>query len=436
MFKFFKKKNIQKKSSVSVFDVTQSIPLEKGSFLEYVFTGSGRIDASQAMSFYQKSSAIGTAVDKISTPAKQITPILRTAEGETITDHEVIEKLKNPNGFETWSDFMEQLCKHYLLTGDAHLCALGNVARPPLEVYAVKPQLVSVIADSRDYYPSKYTIYNGVGRGEFKRYEKGQVNRFYSGNLKELYHIMGFSSSATNIDGDSPIDAIALEVKQQIQGRYHNLQLLNNGGRLSLIVTFKEPETPDAQEHAERKQRIHEDLGGGENAGGIAVISAEDMSIQEVGKSNKDMDYSQLDKIAGQTVYLRYNIPLPIVSIDASTYNNMESAVAHLYDWAVLPLVGSIFSNLSKFLLPRYNLDPSQIWLTYDKYQIDSLRTRSLEELKTRREINIETINELRDEMPNRPPVAGGDLLYQKVSEVPLGEVEPTEDDVDNFIQE
>lgn len=99
----------------------------------------------------------------------------------------------------------------------------------------------------------------------------------------------------------------------------------------------------------------------------------------------------------------------------------MEQGVQLLYDWAVLPLADTLFSGLTSFLLPRYGLDPRKVKITYNPESIQALKQRKLDELEQRKKIGIETINELRELMPNRDAIDGGDELYQLATLVPIG---------------
>lgn len=405
--------------------------IDPSSFIGYsLLQDYDRLTPLQAMEFYRRNSAIATSVDWIADSFEQIKPVLEDEEGAHSDDHDVIELLLSPNGFQTWSEFAGELSRHYLLTHNAFLGAIGNVNFAPSELYVVKSQNIEITADSLDNFPTSYLLSNGAARGEyFREIKKGEA-RFYSGPLKEIYQLNGFSSYSNNIWADSPLKAAALEAKQQLQGRIHNLQLLNNGGRLSLIVNFKDENLIDDDELKERKERIQETLSGPNNAGAIAVISAPEMSIEELGKTNKDMDYSELDRVASHAIYMRYKIPLPLVTPTAATYNNMRTAVEMLYDFAVLPHADTLFAALTKFLLPRFKLDPRQFRITYNPDTITALMERKLEQLKTRREIGIETINELRGLIPNREDLEGGDILYQPANLIPVGEdiAEPGED--------
>ncbi len=396
------------------------IPITSGSMLDLALRGD-TVSPYNAMRVYRDTSALSTAVDLIAENFQQIQPVLRGPDGKLTTDHEVIGLLKQPNGFQSWEQFSGELARHYLLTADFFISGLGNIRRPPIEIYPVKPQLVTVTEDSRDLFPSQYFVNSGAGSGVYKRDDKRGDVRFYSGNLKEVFHTMGFSSRDANLLGDSPIQSIAREINQKIQGSNHNLSLIENGGRLSLIVSFNDENGIVDDEHKERKQRINEDLSGETNAGKIAVISGADTTITEVGKSNKDMDFANLDKVATESIYLRYKIPLPLVTNDAATFNNMGVSVGFLFDQAVLPLANTTFGGLSKFLLPRYGIDPSEWAITYDPLSLTALKDRTLDQLAKQRNMNLETTNELRAGM-GREPIEGGDILYQGANLVPVGE--------------
>ena len=422
------KKSIEQKSSTG----KTSIPVAPGSFLNYLLLGGGPISASEAMKFYRENAAIATAVDLIAGSFEQIQPVLASVDSKGITsfdgNHEIIQKLKRPNEFQTWPEFGGQISRHYLLTHNSHLSLLGSIRRAPQLIYGVKPQNITVTEDFRDGFPDRYMVSQGAGRGSYTRNTTSKTTNFFDGTLKELYHIMGFSSRNNTIWGDSPLEAAALDAKQQIEGRVHNLRLIQNGGRLSLIVAFKDNDPITDDEHQERKKRINEDLSGSNNAGGIAVISGAEVDVTEAGTTNKDMDYSVLDQTANFAVYNRYRVPLPLITTTAAKFNNMQMAVEQLYDFAVLPHAAIMFSGLSRVLLPRFGLDSETNWITYNPESITALMQRRLNQLEQRRKMNLETADELRSDMSREPLKEGGDILYQPANLVPVGSDAFTDD--------
>ena len=426
MYNPFKRKIEKKSGSPQVYNITPD------SFLALAFGGGGWITASQAMKIYRQTAAVATAVDMIADAVKQIEPVIERPDGSFTKDHPVLDLLKNPNGFDTYLEFMGTLCRDYLLKHDALILSAGNNKRPPIEMYPVSLQNVSIVQHSDDY-PKNYLVSSGVLKGNYIRTtDRNRDIRFYDDNLKELYHIKGYSSRITKLDSDSPLQAAAMEAKQIIKGKYHNVKLLENGGRLSLLVTFTDEDYIDDDEHQERVQRLNEQFGGSSNAGKIGVISGADVqNIKELGKSNKDMDFAKLETSAGHAIYLRYQIPLSLVTTDASTFDKMKTGVVLLYDNAVIPNAAVLFSGLTRFLLPRYKMDPTKERITYNPESIEPLKQRMIEEVTKRQKTGVETTNELRSLIPSRSDVEFGDVIYQRNNMLPLGEKPPTNNNIE-----
>ena len=420
--KFWQKPEIKSGGRVS------EIPIQRGSLMDMIF-GGGRMTPAAAMEFYRTCSSVAIAVDMIADEIEHLQPVIQMEDGKYVNDHELLRLLKSPNGFDNWAGFIGASARHYLLTRECMYYGGGGISRPPLELFAVKPQTISTIENAVDRYPQVFMITDGIAGGTFTRFARGKKINYYEGNLREVFRVHGFSSRTDETRADSPLEAVALEAKQQIQGRVHNLALLDNGGRLSLIVQFKDPMTED--EHVARRDGVNRALAGAGNAGRIAVVSSSDMEIHEAGTTNKDMDYAELDSVAREALFLRYKIPLPLVSQDASTDNNMEHAVYHLYDRAVLPLADILLDGLGRFLMPRYGLDPARVCLTFNPESIDALVDRRVKMLLDRQKLGVETINELRAQLPNREPLEGGDTLYQASTLVPVGTDLFTDDNVD-----
>ncbi len=412
---------------------SSQISIAPGSFLDYALRGGSYISARQAADFYRNTAAVATAVDMIADSIEQIKPVIEDKDGKFIDDHEILDFLKRPNGFDVWHSFIGTLSRNYLLKHDTLMTSAGNVMRPPIEMWPVSLQVASVTQGIDDY-PFNYIVPSGPIKGNFTRNEKNRKIgiRFYDGSLKEIYHISGFSSRITKTESDSPLQAASNEARQIVKGKSHNLKLLENGGRLSLLIAFNDEDSVGDDVHKDRIRKINEQWGGEENIGKIGVISNADISeIKELGTSNKDMDYANLESMASMAIYLRYKIPLPLVDNSASTFNNLSTGIELLYDNSVLPTVDVLFSGLTYFLFHRFGIDPSKQRITYNPEAIGPLKKRKLAEVEQRRKIAIETINELRSLLPGREPLKKGDILYQAANLVPVGEDLFTDDNND-----
>lgn len=423
MFKFFRRKKITQKSNPAV---DWALPLQSGGLLDFGFGYAdgiyNNLSDAQAMSFYRKNSSVATAVDRIADEVEQIKPVLRLPDGKLEKEHPVLSKLKNPNYYQTYIEFFGDLTRNYLITNNSYIYVSG--AKEPHQIYSIKPQNISC-TQATNKFPYQFIVSSGVGEGTYLVRLEKDVARYLNGELQELYQNTGYSSTETNIKGESLLLPISLEISQQIRGKIYNTSLLRNGARLSLLVKFKnslkESDIRSALKH------MQEQWSGETNAGIAGVASSMDYDVTEFGKTPKDMDFAILEKASKDVIFTRFKIPLPLISTDATTYNNMETAIENLYDWAVIPTYERMSKGLSRVLLPRYNLDPNEYTLTYNPEEIPALMTRRLNELKKRREINVETIDEYRSLIAGREDLKeGGNFVYIGSNQAPIGS--------DNFV--
>ncbi len=405
-------KQIETKSSTKVLGLSE----ELGSFLKFGAKGTA-VTPTSAMNLYNKSSAVSIPINYIAEAFASINPVLKEGS-EIITDHPVLELLQSPSPFFGQDLFLEALGKAYLITGEAELIAIGNINRPPLEVQPINPKNVTINQGSSGLATSM--IVSGETLvGAYNLVQRGRSVRYLRGNLSELKQIRNYSTRDNSlIRGQSPLLSASAEVRQHIEGNNHNVSLLTNGGRVSLVFNFDADMNDD--DFQATKQRVLDQYGGTANAGQIGVTAGGKLNIEELGTNNKDMDFANLQSMAKEAVALQYKFPLPLLSTDATTFNNYKEAKAALFDDAILPLADRIFGGLSDFLLPRYGLDPSKVRLTYDMDQITALASRRNEELKLRKDLNLETLNEQRSSI-GREAVDGGDVVLVPATMVPLG---------------
>jgi HK97 family phage portal protein len=428
MFKYIKSVFSRKGNSEDIETKNNLIPLEQGSFMEWALgQGSGlpgttQLSAQRAFEFYDKTSAISTSVDMIADEIEFINPVIEKSDGSFTDKSPVLELINNPNSNQTKTEFMGALSRYENITNNFYIYAGGNVNRKPLEIYAVNPQNISITENSINF-PGNFRINNGLGIGSYNESLTKSGTRFYDGPLRELYYMAGFSSSVSESMGKSKLVAIAQEMKQQILGGKHNLSLLEKGGRLSLVAFFGDK--ADNETLRARKTYLENAFAGADKAGTIAAMNTDTTELKEFGTTNKDMDYATLDGISKMVCYNRFKIPLPLVSMDAATFSNMATAVISLYERPVLPQYQKICNNLTRFLMPRFGIDPKNERITYNPDDIPALQEKRIDILKKKKDLGIETTNELRRQLPNREAYTGdgGDIILVPASVQPLDDV-------------
>lgn len=415
------------KASVVETDITCEQVVSLDGWLGEYIGGTEKVSARQALDFYAQSTVVSNPVNKIADAFVDTTFILKekTAEGdEIIRDHEALDLLNNPS-----PDYDEKLFKacmaiYYLLTGEFFSTLSGSLSAPPSEMNPITPPNVTHTKGG-DGYLSALTIAGDSFKGKYSRDLSFRGQKFVRDELTQLVFIRNFSTvSNSQLRGQSPLTAARQDILTSIAGGNHNYAILKNGGRVSMAVNIKDELSTRSFDEA--KERIKAQTTGA-NAGSVMVIDSKDMSIQEYGKTNKDMDYQNMMKSIKETMYSLYNVPLTLATTDAATYNNLGVSFEALYDNAVIPLATRLCAGLDVSLLPRYKLDPAKFSLGIDIDAIPALRKRRLEELKLRVGLNKETTNEYRG-LVGRKGILNGDTIQQAATLVQLGSSDNPDD--------
>lgn len=378
----------------------------------------------EAYTYYDEMAPLATVVDDIADEIGCIQPMIYdTASDQFDDDADVLELLRNPGFNQTYEQFIKDTAIAYQLTRNFFHVLHGPQEREPVAMSHVKPFWMTVQAGT-DGYARTYNVNTSHKSARFER--EGMRDWIYltENNMLQLNHVKG---QTTNDDlwGRSPVVAILLDVLQRISGARHNLALLKNGARLSGILNTEAQLGDDQLERV--KERLN-DKRGFDNAGEIMIADGGKMSWNSLSQSNKDMDYRELVRMAGEATALRYKYPLALLTPERMTFDNYGQSILALYDRAVLPVATTIFRGISRELFPRFGMDRDRFILTYDPTSIEALQVRFTERMKLRGALGVHTINEMRQEFGDEALKEGGDAVMRPGNEVAVGEDARTSD--------
>lgn len=403
-----------------------------GAFLQF---GAGSAESpSSALRLYETSTAVSIPINVVADAFSVVQPVLVLGQ-EMVTEHPVLDLLRRPSPWFTQELFLEAIAKNYLVTGESPVVALGNVGRPPLEVQPLSPKSMTPVREVASDAASSWLVAGNTLAGDYRppRGFRGPI-RYLDGNLRELKVVRNFSTrDNAMLRGQSLLLSAAKQARQDVLGTEHNVQLLERGGRVSLVFHFEEDMDPDDFEAT--RGRVVDQYGGASKAGQIGVTSGGKLDIKEVGTRPRDMDYGTLQATAQKAVALVYRVPLPLISDQRQTLNNYREGKLALYDDAVIPLSRRVLGGLGDFLLPRFGVDPAGARLALNPDDVTALVQRRNEELLKRKQIGIETPNELRA-LIGREQIEGGDQLYQPANLLPIGSDLFTEDERPGLLED
>lgn len=377
---------------------------------------------------YERSSAVSVPINAIADDFAQITPVMKNVQtNETDEKHDFLKLLRKPHPLFSRRLFLKTLAMDFLIADEAPIVALGGKGKPPIQLQPVSPKGLNLKHDRSTGLPTSITLVNAL-RGQYISRPLDLGSEFVNGTDRVLKLLRGYSTKDDSLlRGQSTMVSIGRDIWQQIEGANYNLALLRQGGRTSLVFHFKS--AMGRAEFEETRKKILAAVTGADNAGRVLVTKGGEMDIHEPSGSSRDMEYQKGQQSARQVAALAYRYPVILLSTDAASFKNFEKSILAKWDDAIIPLAGRLLGGLAEWLLPRYGVDP-EIWtLDFDRMEIDALRTRFFEELKTRVELGLETTNEIRRTMSNRQDAEGGDVILVSGTLQPLSAVAQPADD-------
>ena len=391
--------------------------------------GFGQVTAWQALRYYEQIAPVGTAVDIVTDeiPALQLS-VFDKKEGSYSEDEDIIKFLEKPNAGVSGQEFFKNYPTYYMATGEVFLMATGNPNRPPLELFVIPPQFVTE-NNGTDGFPASYTVNNDTLGITFERKEVGRQMRYFDETSeRELWHVKDFNpnASSTNHRGSSRLNAIFYEIEQHLEASRHNLSLLQKGGRVTgALVT---DQVLDDDVFKRLQEQLDKFYAGSSNAGRM-FLGEGGMKFEEMGTSNRDMDFRNLKRDDIVAIFNRLKVPLAMMTPEQMTLANLETAKLNLYDNAVLPLCRRLLEELTLFIGPRFKLSATES-LSVDPESIPALQARQNAELKQISDLNVLTINEVRAKI-GYEGVDGGDSVLAPATSIPIAQDTFTDDNLD-----
>lgn len=402
-------------------------PQSGASFPEFLLRGGNAdLSAFAAIELYSDVMPLFNAVSMRSDGFSGIQPRLWDTVKKQFVDGEPLELLKTPNADVSQCEFLEQNSSFYDITGDNFLLAIGRIENPPLELAVVPPQSVEFGSTANKFgilhVPDRININTANGeRVVFNAIEDPRLGLRFINDTgdKEIWHMRTFNPvrSASRFRGLSKARPIWRELQQYASGNTNNLSMLKRGTRLSMAwVNNRGEELTETQ--WSRMQEEAQKYAGDINAGGTPILDG--MDVKAIQATNKDMEFKDLQEAMFARISTIYRIPLSLLLPESMTLNNLQTAMLHLFDGAILPLTTRIYSEFTRFLLPRYK-GMENVEFRFNENDIEALRMRMIETAKTQAEVQVNTTNELRTILGSEALANNGDDVMIDSSKVPLG---------------
>jgi HK97 family phage portal protein len=322
-------------------------------------------------------------------------------EGAALRDpHPLLELLARPNPRQERAAFLEAVCAHLLLAGNAYIeavTAAGQGTTDVRELYALRPDRMKVVPGA-DGWPEAYEY--GVG-GRSLRFEQNAP-------LSPILHLTQFHPLDDHY-GLSSLEAAAVAVDTHNAAAKWNKALLDNAARPSGALVYSGPEGALLSDNQfERLKRELEDTYQGAVNAGRPLLLEGGLDWKAMSLSPKDMDFLEAKHTAAREIALAFGVPPMLLGIPGdNTYSNYQEANRVFFRGTVLPLASRIGEALTQWLAPAFG---GEIRLVVDTDNVPALAKDRAALWEQVSKASFLTVNEKRQAI-GYSPVEGGDRL-------------------------
>ena len=239
----------------------------------------------------------------------------------------------------------ETLAAHLLLHGNGYVRIVKDAAGAPVELFALRPDRMSVIAGA-DGWPVAYAYRVGG--------ETHEIPVEDDAGWPGIVHLKAFHPADDHYGAGALAAADQAIAVHEAAGRW-NRALLENGARPSGALVLGDA---DATMTADQFERIRAELAsayaGAGNAGRPMLLEG-GLDFKPMSLSPADMDFAALKEAAARDIALAFGVPPMLLGLPGdSTYANYREANRALWRLTLLPLADKILGGLGRALRPWF----------------------------------------------------------------------------------
>lgn len=339
---------------------------------------------------YAKNIVVFAAIQKITGSAKGIRWELYSKgrrQSSEITEHPLLNLINKPNPMQSTPDFIESCLGFYLISGNLYI-EKNKPGKEIKELWPVKPDRMRIVPGNKGY-PAFYEMTSG---GITRRWPVDAIT------LKsDIAHMKSFNP-INEWYGLSPLQAAMLSLDQNNAGQRWNLAMLQNSATPSGVLQMKVSEgNPRGELTDEQYKRLKGELDEkhvGMNNTGRPMLLEGGLSWQSISLGPKEMDFIQNKNVTAIDIAMAYGVPPEILGLGQKTFNNYKEARLSFIEETVLPHMDAFRDLLNRTVTNEFG---DNIYLDYDKDDIEALVEKRQARYSTLAAVNFLTQNEKRE---------------------------------------
>jgi HK97 family phage portal protein len=369
----------------------QSIAIEE---IGKIFSGnSGIWGKNNELEQYSKSLYVFAAVNKIATKVAAIDFQLnrikgKTGDSEEIFSHEILDLLTKVNPFQTRTEFLKTAWINKKLTGEAFWWKVRNNRGDVMELWNLRPDLMTVISDQTKY----------IHHYELQKSD-GKIESFLP---EDIIHFK--DPDPTNpFRGMSPLQPAKTRIETEQSATSFQRDFFKNNARPDALLMTEE--TLDTEQRTQMTSSWDEEHRGKANNSKIGLLEG-GMKYQQVSISQREMDYIESLKFTRDDILVALGVPKSIVTTDEVNYANADAGIRMFLSETIAPEMKQLVEVLDEFLVsPDFG---EEYFLSFtDPTPADRASERADHTAGFGKWL---TTNEIRENL-NLPAIEGGDVI-------------------------
>jgi len=286
---------------------------------------------------------VGFRAVRLIAEAAAALPLVLQDRARRYAEHPVLDLIARPNAAQGRAELFEALYGQLLLTGNAYLEAVGELAPGaglPVELHVLRSDRMAVVPGA-DGWPVAYDYTVG-----------GRRHRFAVGDASPVCHVKSFHPQDDHY-GLSALQAAASAIEVHNGASRWSLALLDNAARPSGAIIYKGAEAGGtmSQDQFDRLTAEMESQHQGARNAGRPMLLEGGLDWKPMGFSPSDMEFQKTKEAAAREIAIAFGVPPMILGIPGdATYANYQEANRVFYRLTVLPLAARVASAVADWL--------------------------------------------------------------------------------------
>lgn len=270
--------------------------------------------------------------------------------------------LKKPNSFQTFNQFIESIIGSLCLTGDAFIYRVDTIFGLS-EVMALPPQFMKINTDGWTSEVTGYELWLDPSNPiKFKPEEIIWIPTF---------NPFQYQDGKITKRSLPPLTPLAKVVKQSNDGFHAQMRLLQNGHPIGVLSNGSDmPMTETDVQNVEKSMGLK--YGGADNKGKVRFTTA-NLKWLPLGMNSVDLQIILSQKASLESIASVYSVPLELLSLEGSTFNNKKEAEKTLWNDAILPYFDIVREHLNKSIF-KTETRGRKLFLDYDHLSVPALQ--------------------------------------------------------------